>query len=366
MKKIALLSLAALLLTSCSNNTYTVSDYRLTMKFHDDFKILQLTDLHLGIESDLKMQLEFIKESIMQADPDLIILTGDNFMYSSKNVVVNLYDCLNNTCKQLVESHPDRLTKFAVTYGNHDNQGDYYYYYLNDALKYFTTEEGKEIENHKYAAFIDYKDDNIYGLTNYYIDLVNDRNKSIDEVDVKYRLHIVDSNTYHYVGMKYSYDIIHDDQLDFINKIYNTATKDKDYIGLAFFHIPFSEYSLAVDQYNNASNKEEFSQGEFLDKQHMPYKDNNSYERMKESNIYGYFVGHDHKNYGDILYTDENNDLALFSYGVKSTNQLYHNDEMIGYKLITLKDQMSKEQFLTMDNIKTNIKNVTNRGEQYE
>lgn len=366
-KKFLLLLTSLLTLTSCSTTKdYDVKDYRLTMQFHDNFKILQLTDLHFGIESELEKQMTFVKHSIYEADPDLIILTGDNFMYSSKNVVYYLYNSLNEICKQLTSSHPDRLTKFAVTYGNHDNQGDYYYYYLNDALKNFTTTDGKEVEHNKYAAFIDYKDDNIYGLTNYYIDLVDDRNKSVDEVDVKYRLHIVDSNTYHYVGFKYDYDVIHDDQLAHLNDIYTTASNDKDYIGLAFFHIPFMKYLDAIDQYNNSNEKENIGQGEFLDKEHMPYKDNGSYEKMKQANIIGYFVGHDHKNYGDILYKDENNDTALFSYGVKGTNQLYHDENMIGYKVITLKDNMTKDNFLTIENVKENIVNVINRGDKYE
>lgn len=356
MKKPLVLSLlSVLMLTSCASKTYDVDDYRLTMNFHDDFRILQLTDLHFGIESDFNYQINFVKESIFEADPDLIILTGDNFMYATKDIVVRLFYELNNACKQLTNSHPTRLTKFAVTYGNHDNQGDYYYYYVNDAMRYFSTENGKEIEDNKYAAFIDYKDDNLYGLTNYYIDLVNGN-------DVKYRLHILDSNTYYYVGAKYDYDVIHDDQLEHMINIYNSSI-DKDYIGLAFFHIPFTKYLDAIDKYNKG---ELLGQGQFLDKEHMPYKDNNSYEKMKLANIDAFFTGHDHRNYGDILYKDDNDQLSIFSYGVKGTNQLYHNDDMIGYKTITLKDNMTKDEFLSLDNITNNFINVTDRGEKYE
>jgi predicted MPP superfamily phosphohydrolase len=133
MKKFNLLVLLpALLLASCAPHHYEVNDYRLTMKFHDDFKVMQLTDLHFGVESNVKEQMDFVKASILDADPDLIILTGDNFMYSTKRIVNYLYSSMNEICKELTLSHPTRLTKFAVTYGNHDNQGDYYFYYLND------------------------------------------------------------------------------------------------------------------------------------------------------------------------------------------------------------------------------------------
>ena len=87
---------------------------------------------------------------------------------------------------------------------------------------------------------------------------------------------------------------------------------------------------------------------------------------MKLANIDAFFTGHDHRNYGDILYKDDNNQLSIFSYGVKGTNQLYHNDDMIGYKTITLKDNMTKDEFLSLDNITNNFLNVTDRGEKYE
>lgn len=359
-KLIPLLLTSLLLLPSCSNTkTYEVNDYRLTMNFHEDFKILQLTDLHLGIESDLNLQLNFVNKAILENNPDLIILTGDNFMYASKNTVIQLINNLNITCKKLNDLNKDgKLTKFAITFGNHDNQGDYYRYFINEVILNFVAKDGEERKENKYAAFIDYEDDNIFGLTNYYIDLVDDKTKSKDEVDVKYRLHIIDSNTYVFNGIKYNYDVIHDDQLNHVNNIYKTATKDKDYIGLAFFHIPFIEYRDAINHYKN--NGETVGQGLFVDKDHFPATNNGTYKSFKDSNISAFFTGHDHRNYGDIIY-----DNSIFSYGVKSTNQLYHNDDMIGYKIINLKD-VTKDEFINIDYVKSNFINVINRNGEYE
>lgn len=360
--KYSLLLIGALCaLTSCNQTkNYGVNDYRLTMKFHDNFKILQLTDLHLGIESDLAMQLDFVKSAINETKPDLIILTGDNFMYASKNTVIQLMNTLNATCKKLNDTYTDdKLTKFAITFGNHDNQGDYYRYYINEVISLFSVKDGEEKAHNKYAAFIDYQDDNLFGLTNYFIDLVDDRNKDVNTVDVKYRLHIIDSNTYHFTGFKYGYDVIHDDQLEHAKNIYNNSTTDKDYIGLSFFHIPFVEYKDAINHFN--THGESVGQGSFNDKEHFPYKKNDSYKKLKDANIDAFFVGHDHKNYGDIIY-----DNSLFSYGVKSTNQLYHNDDCIGYKLITLKDNITKDEFISIEYVKNNIKNVIDRNKDYE
>ena len=348
------------LLLGCSPKAYSVIDYRLTMEFHEDFKILQLTDLHFGIESDLKSQFDFVKDSILEANPDLIILTGDNFMYSSEGTVKSTIKFFNDACNELTSKN-NRLTKFAMTFGNHDNQGDYHRYFINETLNKYVTSNGNEVKDNKYAAYVDYENDNIFGLTNYYIDLINPNDKE----DVKYRLHIIDSNTYEFQGFKYGYDHIREDQLKHINNIYQTATSDKDYIGLAFFHIPFINYKEAMDQFYASNEDPEIGRGSFKDKSHFPAKDVGSYKEMKKANIIGYFVGHDHKNYGDLLYKDENGDKALFSYGVKSSNQLYHYDEIIGYKTITLKENITKEQFLTMEYVNENIVNVYKGEDQY-
>lgn len=370
---ISLVLLVALIasLASCSatdkSRAYEVDDYRTTMEFHDDFKILQLTDIHLGIESDVENQLGLVKKAINDANPDLIILTGDNFMYASKSVVDALIGTVNNECRLLTEKN-GRLSKFAVTFGNHDNQGDYPRYYINEVIKSFTAPDGEEIEQGKYGAFVDYENDNLFGLTNYFIDLVDARDKSTNEVDVKYRIHIIDSNTYHFMGFKYDYDVIHNEQLEHAKNIYNNATADKDYIGMAFFHIPFEEYEMAKAQYESAPNPSLVGQGELREGVLDAYENNGSYTKLREANIISFVVGHNHRNYGDILYnaTSENvSDKAILSYGVKATNQLYHDTDMIGYKVINLKDNMNAEQFLSIENINSNFTNVTTGNEYY-
>ena len=71
MKKRIAACLSAFLLcglcAGCGGNAekaYSVDDYRTTMNFRDGFKILQLADLHLGIESDLKKQLNLVTDTI--------------------------------------------------------------------------------------------------------------------------------------------------------------------------------------------------------------------------------------------------------------------------------------------------------------
>lgn len=343
--------------------SYDVYEYRTTMQYYDDFKILQLADLHFGIETDVEAQLEIVKNNIRQEQPDLIILTGDNFMYASKGIVKAFVSTLNEECKALTEAR-GRLTKFTLTFGNHDNQGDYPRYFINEVVSSYVSKDGEEISTGKYAAFVDYEDDNIFGLTNFYIDLVDDRAKSREAVDVKYRIHIIDSNTYYFSGPDYDYDIIHDDQLNHAVNIRQNATADTDYVGLAFFHIPLTEYQEAWEQHKN-SNGATGGQGECNEDALHGYKNNGAYDKLKEAGIISFFCGHDHINYGDFIYTDKDGDKAIFSYGVKANNQLYHDTEIIGYKTITLKD-VSGEEFVSSSYIKENFKNVTEGYANYE
>lgn len=371
---VAILLLVAVLssLVGCvpkseNGNAYPVEDYRTTMQYYDDFKILQLADLHLGIETDVARQLEIVRGRIDAEKPDLIILTGDNFMYASREVVNALVSTLNAECKKLTALRGGRLTKFAMTFGNHDNQGDYPRYYINEVMKSYATVDGDEIAAGKYAAFVDFEDDNLFGLTNYYIDLVDDRSKGRDVVDVKYRLHIIDSNTYHFVGPDYDYDVIREEQLQHAINVYENATADKSYIGMAFFHIPLYEYREAYSQYLNSPDKFLVGQGSFLEEVLPPYENNGSYDKLKAANVVSFVSGHNHKNYGDFIYnaSSEASERAIFSFGVKSSNQLYHDKDMIGYKTITLRD-ISVSEFVNMKNISENFKNFTGGASDYE
>ena len=380
MKKIiSLLLLSALFvsLIGCSayrdvpkdvgKKAYDVTDYRTTMQYYDDFKILQIADLHFGIETDVAHQLDILRSTIRREQPDLIILTGDNFMYSSKGVVKALVSTLNEECASLTQSR-GRLTKFTMTFGNHDNQGDYSRYYINTEISKYATEDGREIDDVKFAAFIDFEDDNIFGLTNFYIDLVDDRSKSRETADVKYRLHIIDSNTYHFMGPDYDYDVIHADQLEHAIKIYNEATADQSYVGMAFFHIPLYEYLDAYSQFLAADDPTLVGQGEFREGVLYGYENNGAYDKLREANIVAFFCGHDHINYGDFIYNADSADLsdrAIFSYGVKATNQLYHEEDMIGYKTVTLKD-VSPSEFVTIEYVKANYTNFTGGYSNYE
>lgn len=290
-------------ITSCQNKIdYPVEKYELSMSFSsDNFKIMQLTDIHLGIEVDNVREMKLVTKMVEDQKPDLIVVTGDSFLDADKDIV-----------NYFVSTMESFNIKRAFTYGNHDFQGTYSDRYIGDLI---------QSESTKNALYIDYFDDNIYGYTNYFINIL-DGQKSL------FRLFIIDSNSYYFNGIDYDYDVIHDDQLEHISDI-NTYKNDNA-IGLAFFHIPLFEYRTAYGLYENKDSSV-VGKGENREKVCVGYRNNGAFDNFKKNNIKATFVGHDHVNYSDLLY-----DGVILSYGVKATGTIYYDEDIMGCKIINL------------------------------
>ncbi len=280
------------------------------MTYKEDFKIMQLTDLHFSVQSDFQINKNYLTKNIKKCRPDLIILTGDAFLDCSRSIVDKVLNFINSF-----------NIPFAFTYGNHDLQGDYNYRYINDSLL-----------NLKNSVLKDPTNDDVFGNANYFIDLT-------DSGATKYRLYIIDSNNYHFTGIKYGYDVIHDDQLNHIDKIVQEYGKVPSF---AFYHIPLYE---ARDAYEAIKSGEKLAyKGVNNEKCSVGYKRTDAFERLKNDGVIGHFYGHDHINYTDIMYEG-----VTLSYGLKSTHEIYNNEDLLGYKTITLKSDMSYD----LSNIET-------------
>jgi predicted MPP superfamily phosphohydrolase len=305
---ICFLSLTAALTSCGSSYTYKdVNPYKLEMAYKNGFRIMQWTDVHLGIQSDLENVKGILKKDVETAKPDLIVLTGDTFMDATKSLVINTLDFIDSL-----------NVPFAFTFGNHDLQGDYDCFYVQEQVKL-----------RKNAKFVDYENDQIYGQMNYFIDLK-------DGSTTKYRLYIIDSNSYHRVGMLYPYDIIHEEQIQHIEQIVDT---DGAAPGLAFYHIPLYEWkdaynAIYVDTTSAFYHQAAYGYDASLDQHEnvsCPYKRTDAFARFKAAGIKAMFVGHDHINNTTMLWND-----VVLSYGMKSSYEIYN--EKIGYTLITLDD----------------------------
>ena len=299
-KGISLSLLFLLLLSSCGKKTYQVEDYRLTLEYHNSFNIVQWTDLHVGLQSDTNEVFNLLTKQVENSrllfgETDLLILTGDTFMGADKKQVRDTFRFIDSL-----------EIPFAFTYGNHDLHSSYSKYYIQDTIM-----------KCKNALFIDYKDDDLTGMTNYFIDLVsNDK--------TEYRIYIIDSNSYHADMFSLDYDVIHEDQIKHMENIASTYGKVPS---LAFFHIPFYEFDVAYNLYLKDEIKGSGTHDEPVS---YPYKKTDAYQRMKDINVKGMFVGHDHVNDTTLDYHD-----TILSYGLKSTHEIY--SDRIGYTWINLK-----------------------------
>ncbi|MFA6861630.1 MAG: metallophosphoesterase [Bacilli bacterium] len=281
------------------------------MDYKKGFRILWLTDIHLGNPTntyDYNEEKEYthLRAMIENANnPDLIVLTGDVFERETIDQVdafVAFIDSFN--------------IKWAYTNGNHDPS-----VLIKD--KFYIN---RKIMAAKNSLFVDYENDDLYGLTNYFINLVSN-NKTV------YRLYMVDSNSAEPMDSikgDSDADVIHLDQLQHITKINQDQANNA--AGLSFFHIPLREY---VNAYQGYSDKLYDGFGAKKDNIGYGYVNNGAYTVMKEAGVIATFAGHNHGNDFDVDYFDDDNHMVL-SCGLKGTDLNYYDPDLVGYKVITL------------------------------
>lgn len=256
-----------------------------------DFKILQLTDIHLGgsafsYSKDLKA-LQAVYELILDTKPDLVIVTGDfvfplgieSFSFNNYTPILQFSSFMRNmgVC-------------WAFTYGNHDTEfvASHSEKELNDLFHKFSYETTRSL---LYSE----KQPKISGRSNQVI-VIKNPNGSINQA-----LYLIDSNSYS--GKKINdYDYIHDDQVEW----YEQSVRDlSEYQGktissMIFAHIPLQEYKTAYDLYKQGSDEVTYYFGEIGEKgEAICCSDHKSllFERAVElQSTKAIFSGHDHYN----------------------------------------------------------------------
>ena len=169
----------------------------------EDFRILHLTDIHLGgsLSSSLKdlKALEACYAEIMYTRPDLVIVTGDLCFPMG---IMSM--SLNNSApvKQFAAFMERTGIPWAFTYGNHDTES---ISALND------TELDEVFRSLSYNTsgnlLYPYTQPDITGRNNQIIEIRN------ADGTLNTALVLIDSNTYTGNGIN-DYDYIHDDQVD--------------------------------------------------------------------------------------------------------------------------------------------------------
>lgn len=309
-KKLFLLSsVLTMCLASCSGGNHDISEYILKLDYSGgDYRILQITDTHLGDKDDFEKQFKFMDRIIgdPKARPDLIVVTGDLFTFASQGTAKRFFSYLDN-----------KGVPWTVTFGNHDEQC----YFSVDWLTGYLNDYGSN------CVFKDIQDDGVQGNANFAINLMKD-----DKVFEQ--LIVMDSNRYYY-GSYFGYDYIKQDQIDWYKDLVNhTARENGGEVvkSLLFYHIPLPEVNDAWDKAQTGEDGAVLKYGEKGEAPCNPEYNSGFFDVIVEKgSTTGMYFGHDHLNNFIVNYKGID-----FAYGIKSTDRIYYGDSMLGGRTIIL------------------------------
>ena len=309
--RFVLLSVAALSLVSCGQvkeYEHHLDDYVHTMKYHDNFTILQLTDIHWSYNTSTMASKNYLDNVFKETQKhlgagkkiDLVELTGDQFMLANAFHV--------NSFVEYFEAKAEQYGfKYAVIWGNHDRHGIYNPNWLSDQYK-----------NAKHAIYSD-ENDNLYGRSNFVINLTEDGTK---ETATKWQIANLDS------GASFSetatspfrdYDYIRPEQTEW-------WIAEHDRIGattptIAYYHIPQQENGIAWNDIHEkgATYKNKFFKLEGFADNGTERGKSNFIEKGRTHGLKAAFMGHAH----NVDWTVEYNDVVI-GLGVKTGPELYY------------------------------------------
>lgn len=359
-KKTILLSfpLIALSLTSCGEQIKWkehLEDYVFAMQYHDDFNILQLTDIHWNVNSSTTSSKQYLEKVLKEADAhikesdpagkiDLVELTGDQFM------LANTYHV-----KTFVEFFEAKAVeygfKYAIIWGNHDRHGLYSPNWLAN--------------QYRAAAHCLYAEpeDDLYGRSNFVINLTENGEKS---GATKWQIANLDSGASFSespLAIGRNYDYIRRDQVDWW-LAQNAAADGAPTI--AYYHIPQQDNLQAWNEIHDEGiyHKSKFFKLEgFGDADKPEYASDFIKEGRANGKLKAAFMGHAHNVDWTVDY-----DGVVIGLGVKTGSELYYahidpakaesNQELkeglesvginekfdlIGASLVTIKDSIDFE-----------------------
>lgn len=335
MKRKGLLYLSgvcALALSSCSGVNHKIEEYvlKLDIAATGDFRILQLTDIHLGDKDNLEKHFNFMDLTIKDSNPDFIVVTGDLFTFASRTTAKRFFSYLDS-----------KNVPWTVTYGNHDEQCYFSVDWLTRQLN----------SKYQHCVFKDIQDDDVQGNANFAINLM--RGGNIFE-----QLIVMDSNRY-YFGKYFGYDYFKENQIEWYANLIDYTKEQNGGVtvpSLMFYHIPLPEIEKTWDYETNI-----FKEGTIVKKANTgkgektcnpdPAYAPDFFSVIKDKHsTTGMYFGHDH--YNDFIVNYEGID---FAYGIKGTDRIYFQEDMMGGRTIVLHDDHSvsyEDHYHTYEEVK--------------
>lgn len=270
---------------------------RYTFVTDEEFKILQLSDIHIGagfmsIKKD-NLALNAVAAMVTAEKPDLVIVTGD----ITYPVPVQAGTFNNKENAKLFASLMERLGVYwCAALGNHDSES--YAYFSRQAV-------GELYESGDYPhCLFQCGDESIDGVGNYTINIKNSNG------EITQSLIMLDSHSYikgNIPGVDWKYDCIHENQIAWYENEIKELTAENNGVtpkSLAFFHIPIQEMQTAYYEYrdNDFTDTEDvkYYYGETGEIDIVVYPSEKNYgffdKAAELGSTQGMFFGHDHLN----------------------------------------------------------------------
>ncbi len=312
MKKAISLILSLILAFGMLIPASAASDADTKLQFNEDgeFRIMQIADIQDGTILTPATK-KFLKEVVIEAEPDLIVLTGDNISAGAATMLVPAIDKLlvKTAINNYMAVFEEIGVPVAIVFGNHD------------AEEYITKEEQMEMYMEYDCCVAIDEGEALYGCGTYNVPIY-----SADDADkVAYNLWMIDSNMYDDVNG--GYDYVHQDQLDWYVKTSNELKAQnggKAVPSMMFQHIIVNEiYDVIIEIPENKKDQFEYVENEEDDgtKKYFAIKpevlrtgelnempcpgtvDGEQFETVvAQGDVVAMFFGHDHKNSFEVEY----------------------------------------------------------------
>lgn len=291
---VLVIAFAMLLPASASSQS---ADGKLQFNSDGEFRIMQIADIQDGTFLTPATK-QFLEDAVIAAEPDLIVLTGDNISAGSATVGIKAIDLV------LVESAIDNYMSIfneigvpvAVVFGNHD------------AEELVSKEEQMAIyQKYDNCVAID-EGDALYGCGTYNLPIYS----SEDAEKIAYNLWMFDSNMYDEENG--GYDYVHQDQIDwYVNKSNELKAQNGGEVvpSMMFQHIIVNEIYDALLEVTAETegamerngkyyvlNPENTAEGGALHEAPCPSTVNGGQfdAVVNQGDVVAMFFGHDHKN----------------------------------------------------------------------
>ena len=255
------------------------------------FRLLQLTDLHLGfgplsVRQD-KQALAAVETLVNRTSPDFIVITGDSiypFLPSSGT--------LNNKAEaeKLLAFLDGFKIPYALVMGNHDTE-------LGSRLD--REELGHVFETGEYSIFTGGPED-IYGTGNYMLELRTGG-------ELRTVLCFLDSNMYVNKLFFSGFDRIHSDQTAWCMSALEEYQREKPNLeALAFYHMPLREFKEAYEKMKLGDRSVIYNSGTVAEAEDyfgISSLPGDFFNKALENGAIKYmFCGHDHLNNISLTY----------------------------------------------------------------